>query len=302
MDFDEIADELYALTPPEFTPARDEAADRARQAGDRPLAKQIRSLRKPTTAAWLANQLTRTHRAETTALLDLGHALRSAQEHLAAHELRDLLAQRHQIVLALVGQAREDARNAGQHAGDGPAQELEETLQAALADQAAAAALKAGRLTTALRPGADITLPTATNSDSPTAKRTTVSPAGRAAEAGTTRAGELARLEAEAADLSTQVKQAKKDARSAERKASAAQGHADRAQGAVEEAEHAVRRARAALEQADAARETAAATARTRREEAATAAVRAREAASHAEELTTRLNAAQERIGDRSGP
>ncbi len=61
MDFDEIADELHALTPTELTPARDEASDRARQAGGRPLAQQIR---------------------------------RAAQEDLAAPELRGLRFQR----------------------------------------------------------------------------------------------------------------------------------------------------------------------------------------------------------------
>ncbi|MFC8450156.1 hypothetical protein [Kitasatospora sp. NPDC057223] len=311
MDFDEIADQLYALAPTEFTPARDEAAQRARRAGDRPLAKKIRALRRPTTAAWLANRLTRTHHDETAALLELGRGLRAAQEHLAAPELRDLLAQRHQVVLALVGQARDDARNAGHHVGDGPAQELEETLQAALADPAAAAAFEAGRLTTALRPGAGITLPTTTDTntggegDGPPPGRPTGSPAGRGATtrtgrttaAGTTReADELARLEAEAADLTTQVEQAKKDARSAERKARSAQAHANRAQGALEDAEQAVQRAQAALEQAEAAQDTATGTARTRHEEAATATTKARDAASRTGELTTRLNSARERI------
>ena len=220
MDFDEIADELYALTPAEFTEARDEAAARAHRAGERPLAQQIRALRR----------LTRTHQAETAALLDLGRALRAAQEHLSAPELRDLLSQRHQVVLTLVDQARDDARNDGLHIGDGSTQELEETLQATLADPDAAAALEAGRLTTALRPGADINLPIASEGDGdvPPPNRPTGAPAARgtkarsarSAAAGSTRAADgLARLEAEAADLATQVEQAKRDIHSAEKKA-----------------------------------------------------------------------------------
>ena len=296
MDFDEIADELYALTPAEFTEARDEAAARAHRAGERPLAQQIRALRR----------LTRTHQAETAALLDLGRALRAAQEHLSAPELRDLLSQRHQVVLTLVDQARDDARNDGLHIGDGSTQELEETLQATLADPDAAAALEAGRLTTALRPGADINLPIASEGDGdvPPPNRPTGAPAARgtkarsarSAAAGSTRAADgLARLEAEAADLATQVEQAKRDIHSAEKKARSAQKHATRAQGAAEDAEHAVQRARAALEQAEAARDTAAANARTRGEEAATAATRVREATSRIEGLTARLNTARER-------
>ncbi|MCX5208804.1 hypothetical protein OG689_05775 [Kitasatospora sp. NBC_00240] len=311
MDLDQVADELYGLTPAEFTEARDQAADRARRDGDRPLAKRIRALRRPTTAAWLANLLTRTHPAETAALLDLGQALRAAQDHLAGAELRDLLAQRHQVVLALVAQARDEARKAGQQVGDGPAEELAQTLQAALTDPAAAAEFAAGRLGAALRPGAEITLPPATG-PVPAAGRATAPRPG----AGRTRGGsvtdecpsgaegdqhEADRLEAEAAELAGRLKQARKEAKQSEKRAAAAQGEADRAQYAAEDSDEAVQRSRAALEQAQAAFDTTSGAARARRAEAAKAATFAREAAGRAEELTRQLEAVRTKITSRGG-
>ncbi|GHH71663.1 hypothetical protein GCM10018781_33310 [Kitasatospora indigofera] len=309
MDLDQVADELYGLAPADFTAARDEAAGRARRAGDRALAERIRALRRPTTAAWLANLLVRAHPTETAALLDLGQALRAAQDQLAGAELRDLLVRRHQVVLALVAQALDEARNAGRPAGDGPAQELTETLEAALADPSAAAALAAGRLGTALGPGAEPSLPTGGTKSRPTAaaEAAAVSSPG----AGRTRGestpdeprpgAERDRSEAEAAeearlaDLAGQVKRARKDAKQAEKRAAAAQGEADRAQYAAEESDEAVQRARAALEQARAAYGTTSAAARARREEAATAATRAGEAAAHADRLTRQFEALKKR-------
>ncbi|MFD0264367.1 hypothetical protein ACFVH7_39585 [Kitasatospora indigofera] len=306
MDLDQVADELYGLAPADFTAARDEAAGRARRAGDRALAKRIRALRRPTTAAWLANLLVRAHPTETAALLDLGRALRAAQDQLAGAELRDLLVRRHQVVLALVAQALDQARNAGRPAGDGPAQELTETLEAALADPSAAAALAAGHLSTALGPGAEPSLPTGGGTGSrPTAaaEATAASSEGEGRTRGDSppdapRPGtERDRSEAEAAeearlaDLAGQVKRARKDAKQAERRAAAAQGEADRAQYAAEESDEAVQRARAALEQARAAYGTTSAAARARREEAATAATRAGEAAAHADQLTRQFEA-----------
>ena len=53
----EVADELYALTPAEFTAARDERARQVRAAGQRDEAAAIKKLARPTASAWLVNQL-----------------------------------------------------------------------------------------------------------------------------------------------------------------------------------------------------------------------------------------------------
>ena len=51
-----IADELYALSPADFTPARDA---RAKELKGSELAAQVKKLKKPSVAAWVVNQLVR---------------------------------------------------------------------------------------------------------------------------------------------------------------------------------------------------------------------------------------------------
>ena len=151
-DLDPVVDELYALPRGEFTAARNAAAKRARQSGDKELAEQIQALRRPSTAAWLANLLSREHPDEVRALVDLGDGLRAAQDHLEGEALRRLSQQRHEVVHGLVEQARALARSAGSPASDAVTRELEDTFTAAVNSSAAAEAVAGGRLTSALDP------------------------------------------------------------------------------------------------------------------------------------------------------
>jgi hypothetical protein len=106
VDFDAVIDELYALPREEFTAARDARAKAARAAGDRDLATAIGKLRKPTSAAWVANLLAREHPGEVHDLIELGAALRGAHATLDGATLQELSWQRHQVVHGLVQQAR----------------------------------------------------------------------------------------------------------------------------------------------------------------------------------------------------
>ncbi|MGE5135972.1 MAG: hypothetical protein ACM32E_24060 [Gemmatimonadota bacterium] len=146
----EAADELYALPPGEFRAARDERADRARAAGDRELAGAIRKLRRPTVSAWLVNRLVRDAGDRVGELLALGGELRDAQDALAGDRLRELSGRRRSLVPALAREARRLADEAGQPVSDQAERELTGTLEAALADPAAAEAVRSGRLATAL--------------------------------------------------------------------------------------------------------------------------------------------------------
>jgi len=147
VDFDSVADELYSLTPEEFTAARTAREKEARAQGDRQLAERIHGLSKPSVVAWLANQLVRERADEIGPLLDLGGQLREATAALQGEALRALSQQRHQIVYALVQQARAIASAAGHRVSEDAARGLEQTLSAALADEAAGQRLAAGRLT-----------------------------------------------------------------------------------------------------------------------------------------------------------
>lgn len=146
VDFESVADELYALAPSEFVPVRTARAKQARSDGQRQLAEQIQALRKPTTAAWLVNQLSRHHREEIQSLLDLGDELREVMADLGADEMRELTKQRYRLVSALVQQARALGHARGQRITDDAAQAVRTTLEATLSDPASAARVATGRL------------------------------------------------------------------------------------------------------------------------------------------------------------
>jgi hypothetical protein len=151
MDLESIADELYALPQAEFTAARDGRSATARREGDRDLADAIKKLGRPTTAAWLANLLVRERTQQVEELLELGEAMREAQAELAADQMRELAKQRRQIVSALGREAARLADEQGQRVSRTIREEMEGTLEAALADPAAGEALRSGRLTASLR-------------------------------------------------------------------------------------------------------------------------------------------------------
>ncbi len=142
-----IADELYGLGPKEFVAARDAQARTLRAAGAGDAAREVAALRRPSVAAWLANQLVREHAEEIDPLLELGAGLREAAEALSGPQLRELSTQRAQLVAALVRQARRIAAAVGRPVSEDAARGLEQTLLAALADEELGEQLRAGRLT-----------------------------------------------------------------------------------------------------------------------------------------------------------
>ncbi|MEU8136356.1 hypothetical protein [Streptodolium elevatio] len=193
MDLDTVADELYALTPGEFTAARNARAAEAVRAGDRPLGERIRALPKPTLAAWASNLLVRTRPDETGPLLELGEALRNAYLNVDAAQLRTLSARQRQVTAALAREARQLAASAGQPLGNQALQEVQDTLHAALADPDAAREWASGRLSRplgaagfpAVSPSA-VTRPHATAGHAPEAAPAPVAEPGRKRATNTT--------------------------------------------------------------------------------------------------------------------
>jgi len=146
----DAADEIYGLSPAEFTAARDELSRQARAAGQRDDAAAIRKLAKPTVSAWLINQLARNAPDQIARLSEVGDALAEAQRTLDGDRLRELSAERRQVVNDLLPEARRLARQAGQPASPAVLDEVRATLEAALADAGARDAVRSGRLTRAL--------------------------------------------------------------------------------------------------------------------------------------------------------
>lgn len=150
MKIDDVADELYGLDPADFVEIRTARAKEARESGDKTLAKEITTLRRPTLVAWLVNMLAREHSDDVESLLELGEALRDAQRHLAGDDLRKLTTQRQQVVRAMARQAAALATDHGQKVGENALREVSQSLHAALADPEIAEQVRSGRLVTAV--------------------------------------------------------------------------------------------------------------------------------------------------------
>jgi hypothetical protein len=141
-----VADELYSLPPDRFTATRNDRAKAARREGDRDLAQQIGAFGKPSAAAWAVNMLAR-HRADVIdQVADLGAALRKAQEDLDSKRLREQSRLRHDLIRAIAQEGEQLAEELGTPIGKPAVAEVEQTLQAAMADPDAADAVRTGRL------------------------------------------------------------------------------------------------------------------------------------------------------------
>ena len=144
-----VADELYGLTLPEFTPTRDARAKELK-ASDAQLAARVKGLRKPSMAAWVVNLLVRQESEQVAQVLQVGAALREAQASLAGEELRALTRQRRQLTAAVTTRARALAAENGQKVTPAVSDQVEATLTAAMVDEDCAAAVRSGLLVAAL--------------------------------------------------------------------------------------------------------------------------------------------------------
>ncbi|MEU7783033.1 hypothetical protein [Amycolatopsis sp. NPDC049159] len=139
MDLDTVAGELYGGDLAEFVSARNAAAKAAKAEGDAELAKQIKELRKPTTAAAIVNRLAREDDSRLRELAELGEELRDAHTRLAGDDLRALTRRRGELVRRIV--------HGLPSMSDTVSREVEATLEAVAADPDTAALAVAGRLT-----------------------------------------------------------------------------------------------------------------------------------------------------------
>ncbi|CAL9346521.1 hypothetical protein SUDANB1_00372 [Streptomyces sp. enrichment culture] len=269
MDYDSVADELYALRPEEFTAARASAVASARTAGDRELAARIGALRKPSLAAWVSNLLVRSSPGEVEPLLRLGEGLRQAHQDLDGAQLRELSRRQHALIRALSLQARQLAKEAGHPIGEGVQREVENTLHAVLADPEAARAWAGGRLTKPL--DAAVGFPAVAEGARPQRPAPAPAPSrpgGKASEQQRRRL-DRARKEAEAAER--ELRGLRDEAAAADRAAGEAKRQVDALQRQVEELTGELERIRSEHQQARFAERTA-------RERARTAGRRVREA------------------------
>jgi hypothetical protein len=145
VDLQNIAFELYGLPLDEFVAARDARAAQARKEKDRELATGLKGLAKPTLGAWAVNQLVRRSRPLVERLLRIGDGLREAQRRLDGERLRELSAERRRLTAEVTAELRELG------VSEAAEREALDTLAAAVAEEGAAAEVRAGTVTRVLR-------------------------------------------------------------------------------------------------------------------------------------------------------
>jgi hypothetical protein len=148
----EEIDRLFALSLDEFTRARNELAKRLKQDGDADAAEHVRTLAKPSVAAWAINQLARRDTQDVRSLLNVAARLRSAQERSlrgerAADEVRAAQAEERDVLRRLTQRAGDLLREAGRPATGATLDRVSSTLRAAALAEPGRTLLREGQLT-----------------------------------------------------------------------------------------------------------------------------------------------------------
>ncbi|HKX47455.1 MAG TPA: hypothetical protein VJM06_02230, partial [Gaiellaceae bacterium] len=221
-------DALYGLPLDEFTNARNELARELRRQGRRDEAEEVASLRKPSLAAWVVNQLARQNTKDVEELIKAAAALRKGDA--------DGDERFRRAVDELVRAARELLAKGGRGT-DAVVQEVATTLRATAA--VAPDELTEGRLTAA-RPASGFDA--LAGSVPPKAKR----PAARA-RAETTKERKRPSVDRAAVEAARrELDKAREEARRLRREAAQAEREARRAREAAERAERRVEDRKAA--------------------------------------------------------
>ena len=143
-------DRLYALPLEEFTSERDALAKRLRKDGDRDLADSVKSLTKPSVAAWAVNQVQRDRPDEVRQLIDVTEELHRVYEKLSSAGARERLEEAAQmqrdLIRSLVRCAKQLLEAGGHSASDATLEKVADTLRAAALDDEVRQQIAGGRL------------------------------------------------------------------------------------------------------------------------------------------------------------
>jgi hypothetical protein len=143
MEFADVARELLLVAPGDFVAERT-ARQRAVRKDDRTLAAAIGKLRKPAPAAWVVDLLA--HDGALDDAVDLGPALRKAQADADPAVIRTLRQQRSEVIEALAQAGADLASDAGHPATPAVLDQVRATIEAAMANPHAGAAVRSGLL------------------------------------------------------------------------------------------------------------------------------------------------------------
>ncbi|KTR16339.1 hypothetical protein [Curtobacterium citreum] len=143
MEFADVARELLLVAPADFVRERT-ARQRAVRGDDRALATRIGGLRKPAPAAWVVDLLA--HEGALDEAVALGPTIRQAQADADPDAIRQLRRQRSAVVAALAETGADRAADAGHPVTPAVLEQVRATVEAAMADPQAGAAVRSGLL------------------------------------------------------------------------------------------------------------------------------------------------------------
>ncbi|WP_284976502.1 hypothetical protein [Arthrobacter sp. efr-133-TYG-104] len=150
MDLRDAAQQLYTVLPRDFTAERAALSRKAKDAGDKDVAKKIAGLAKPAASAWAVNILA-VHKPEVIdGVARFGASLRDAQAESDTEAFRELSQHRQGQLTSAVHAAKDLAHELGAPLSAAAAADVEQTFRAAMADAGAARAVSTGRLVRAL--------------------------------------------------------------------------------------------------------------------------------------------------------
>ena len=253
-------EDLYGLPLEEFTPARDALAKELKAAGRKDESAEVKSLRKPSVAAWALNRVAREHADAVEGLRAAGADVREAQEAAMsgdAGRLRDAGRTLAAEVDRLAGLGAEVLRAAGRPASAAQQEKIVATLRTAAVDDEAGDALARGVLVEELESTGFSLLGAGAGAGAdrkplPGAERAPKKPkAGKEAlEAVEAARRELRRCDAEADLAATRARRRAERAETAAKRAAEAQGEAEEARAEAEEAAGEAEAARRAANEA----------------------------------------------------
>ena len=142
-------EDLYGLPLEEFTPARDALAKELKAAGRKDEAAEVKSLRKPSLAAWALNRAAREHPDAIERLRAAGADLRAAQDEALsgdAGRLRDAGRALSDEIDRVAGLAADALRDAGRPASASQQEKIAATLRTAAIEDTAGDVLARGVL------------------------------------------------------------------------------------------------------------------------------------------------------------
>jgi hypothetical protein len=242
-------DELYRVQPEGFTALRGRLAAAAKERGDASAANRISAARKPTTAAWIVNQLALSSKEAVQRLRDLGARLRAAHAAMDGDRIRALSTEQRMLVNELARSAFEAVALTNPSAAQ--RDDVTATLQAAIADPEVSAQL--GRLTKVERWSGfgefgEATAKPPQAPRTPANEREKASAALAAAERAKAEADDvLSERHADLAAARLRHDEARRGLREAERQLNAAETAYDKAQQASRDAAELVREAKSRL-------------------------------------------------------